>query len=59
MKNNEAAIAVIKSFIQTDPAKAAQALAALLAADAALLLKDLPQKRLRPRILRCIEELRR
>lgn len=42
MKNNEAAIAVINSFIQTDPAKAAQALACLPPKDAAQLLKELP-----------------
>ncbi|OGR44345.1 MAG: magnesium transporter [Elusimicrobia bacterium GWA2_61_42] len=42
MKKKEAAIEIVKKFIQTDPVKAAQALEALPARDAAQLLKDLP-----------------
>jgi magnesium transporter len=42
MKKKEAAIELVKKFIQTDPVKAAQALEALPPRDASQLLKDLP-----------------
>ncbi|PIU20016.1 MAG: magnesium transporter [Elusimicrobia bacterium CG08_land_8_20_14_0_20_59_10] len=42
MKKREAAIELVKKFIQNDPVKAAQALEDLPPRDAALLLKDLP-----------------
>lgn len=42
MKKKEAAIEIVKKFIQNDPLKAAQALETLAAADAAQVLKDLP-----------------
>ena len=42
MKKKEAAIELVKSFIQTDPVRAAQALETLPPRDAAQLIKDLP-----------------
>lgn len=42
MKKKEAAIELVKRFIQTDPVKAAQALETLPPRDAAQLLRDLP-----------------
>ncbi|PJA17849.1 MAG: hypothetical protein COX65_00360, partial [Elusimicrobia bacterium CG_4_10_14_0_2_um_filter_56_8] len=42
MKKNEAAIELVKKFIQSDPVKAAQALQALPSRDASHLIKDLP-----------------
>ncbi|MFA6434818.1 MAG: magnesium transporter [Elusimicrobiales bacterium] len=42
MKKKEAAIEIVKRFIQSDPLKAAQALETLAASDAAQVLKDLP-----------------
>jgi magnesium transporter len=42
MKKKEAAIEIVKNFIQSDPLKAAQSLETLAPADAAQLIKDLP-----------------
>ena len=42
MKKKEAAIEIVKRFIQSDPLKAAQALETLAGSDAARVLKDLP-----------------
>ncbi|MBI5743183.1 MAG: magnesium transporter [Elusimicrobia bacterium] len=42
MKKKEAAIEIVKRFIQTDPAHAAQALETLSPSDAAQVIKDLP-----------------
>jgi magnesium transporter len=42
MKKKEAAIEIVKKFIQNDPLKAAQALETLAPGDAAQLIKDLP-----------------
>lgn len=42
MKKKEAAIEIVKRFIQSDPVKAAQALETLSASDSALVIKDLP-----------------
>ena len=42
MKKKEAAIEIVKKFIQSDPLKAAQALETLALQDAAQVLKDLP-----------------
>lgn len=42
MKKKEAAIEIVKKFIQSDPLKAAQALETLAVSDAAQVLKDLP-----------------
>lgn len=42
MKKKEAAIEIVKKFIQTDPVRAAQALETLPPRDAAQLVKDLP-----------------
>jgi len=42
MKKKEAAIEIVKRFIQNDPLKAAQALESLAPSDAAQLIKDLP-----------------
>jgi len=42
MKKKEAAIEIVKKFIQTDPVKAAQALETLAPGDAAQVIKDLP-----------------
>jgi len=42
MKKKEAAIEIVKKFIQNDPLKAAQALETLAVSDAAQVLKDLP-----------------
>ncbi len=42
MKKREAAIEIVKKFIQSDPLKAAQALETLAVSDAAQVLKDLP-----------------
>ena len=42
MKKKEAAIEIVKKFIQSDPLKAAQALETLAVADAAQVMKELP-----------------
>lgn len=53
MKKREAAIEIVKRFIQSDPVKASQALETLGAADAAQLVKELPP----PVAAQCLEHL--
>src|SRR5512142_2099121 len=53
MKKKEAAIEIVKKFIQNDPLKAAQALETLAPADAAQLIRDLPA----PVAAQCLEHL--